>query len=106
MLTAVSDGALIVISSRKTLDTQLRDSIRLIEKVQGKTLGVVFNRVAKRDADAGYYGDYYGYQPRRKADLGGKQVPTGKAKRRSKRRGAGLEELDSADLPRPTSRRL
>jgi capsular exopolysaccharide synthesis family protein len=104
VLTAVADGALIVISSRRTLDTQLRDSIRLIEKVQGKTLGVVFNRVTKRDSTAGYYGEYYGYQPRRKADLEGKPVSKRKSKKRNKRRGADLDDVSPAEMPTPTSR--
>lgn len=107
VLTAISDGALIVISSRKTLDTQLRDSIHLIEKVQGKSLGVVFNRVTKRDANSGYYGGYYGYQPRRKADPGGKPTSKDKPKRRSKRTDTAVDVLGHADVPaaRPTSRR-
>jgi hypothetical protein len=62
--------------------------------------------VAKRDATAGYYGDYYGYQPRRKADLASKPASKGKAKRRSKRRGADVVDLDPAELRGPTSRRL
>lgn len=60
VLAARADGTLVVISANKTLDSQLRDSLALIEAVHGHTLGVVFNRVSKRDSASGYYGNYYG----------------------------------------------
>ena len=60
VLTAGADGALVVITARKTLDTQLRDALQLVSRVQGRTLGVVFNQVTKADAASGFYGGYYG----------------------------------------------
>jgi capsular exopolysaccharide synthesis family protein len=60
VLTAGADGALVVITARKTLDTQLRDALQLVTRVQGRTLGVVFNQVTKSDAASGFYGSYYG----------------------------------------------
>ena len=30
-----------------------------LEAVRGKALGVIFNRVARRDSQSGYYGGYY-----------------------------------------------
>jgi capsular exopolysaccharide synthesis family protein len=59
VLTAVTDGAFVVISTGKTLDTELEAALNHIEAVSGRTLGVVFNRVPRRDAETGYYGGYY-----------------------------------------------
>jgi Mrp family chromosome partitioning ATPase len=60
VLTAVSDGAFVVISSGKTLDSELGAALGALEAVKGKALGVIFNRVARRDsASGGYYGGYY-----------------------------------------------
>jgi capsular exopolysaccharide synthesis family protein len=59
VLTAVTDGAFVVISTGKTLDTELEAALNHIEAVSGRTLGVVFNRVPRRDSDSGYYGGYY-----------------------------------------------
>lgn len=60
VLTAVTDGAFVVVSAGKTLDTELEAALSHIEAVSGRTLGVVINRVPRRDTDAGYYGGYYG----------------------------------------------
>jgi Mrp family chromosome partitioning ATPase len=59
VLTASADGALVVVSAGKTLDTHLRDALANLQAVHGHTLGVVLNRVAK-GAGSGYYGGYYG----------------------------------------------
>lgn len=59
VLTAVTDGAFVVISTGKTLDTDLEGALNHIEAVSGRTLGIVFNRVPRRESDAGYYGGYY-----------------------------------------------
>jgi capsular exopolysaccharide synthesis family protein len=60
VLTASADGALVVVSAGKTLDTQLRDALGNLSSVQGHTLGVVLNRVPPRSSEGGYYGGYYG----------------------------------------------
>ena len=59
VLTAVADGAFVVISSGKTLDSELRDALGNLEAVRGRALGVIFNRVPRRDAQSGYYGGRY-----------------------------------------------
>ena len=59
VLTTHADGALIVISHGRTLDTELRAALGHLNAVQGKVLGVIFNRVPRRDSEAGYYGAYY-----------------------------------------------
>ena len=59
VLTAVADGAFVVISSGKTLDSELGAALGALEAVHGKALGVIFNRVARRDSQSGYYGGYY-----------------------------------------------
>jgi capsular exopolysaccharide synthesis family protein len=79
VLTAAADGALVVISAGKTLDTQLRDALRLVARVHGRTLGVVFNRVSKRDESSGFYGSYYGA-------YAAKVVPPAVNRRRAKTR--------------------
>jgi capsular exopolysaccharide synthesis family protein len=60
VLTAAADGALVVVSSGRTLDTQLRDALGNLKAVNGHTLGVVLNRVPPRSSTSGYYGGYYG----------------------------------------------
>lgn len=59
VLTAVTDGAFIVLSTGRTLDTELEAALNHIAAVNGRTLGIVFNRVPRKDSDAGYYGGYY-----------------------------------------------
>ncbi len=82
VLSARADGALVVISSGKTLDSQLDDALGLLNQVNGRILGVVLNKVARRDSGAGtYYGDYQ--QPARKAAKPSK-TPKKTAKRASR----------------------
>ena len=59
VLTAVADGAFIVISSGKTLDSELGAALGHLQAVRGKALGVIFNRVPRRDSTSGYYGGNY-----------------------------------------------
>jgi capsular exopolysaccharide synthesis family protein len=61
VLTARADGAFVVISAGRTLDDQLRQALDHLDAVDATTLGVVLNRLARRDAGA--YGGYYGYAP-------------------------------------------
>ncbi|MGO7983628.1 hypothetical protein ACC691_37935, partial [Rhizobium johnstonii] len=58
-LTARADGAFIVVSPGSTLDKELESALAHIAAVKGKPLGVVLNRVAKRDHEAGNYARYY-----------------------------------------------
>ena len=68
LLTANADGALVVVSAGKTLDTQLGSALDHLSDVEAKALGVVLNRVSPRDAGNGYYDQYSGYytQPGRR----------------------------------------
>jgi capsular exopolysaccharide synthesis family protein len=64
ILTAVADGAFIVVSAGSTLDTDLAACLDQLEAVNGRALGVIFNRVKRGAPDAGYYAsDYYTTQP-------------------------------------------
>ncbi len=55
VLTAVTDGAFVVISSGKTLDTELAAALSHLEAVHGKALGVIFNGMPARDVYSSYY---------------------------------------------------
>ena len=63
VLAAVSDGAFIVVSSGRTLDSELGDALGHVEAVRGKTLGVIFNRVARGSTETGYYRSSYQVKP-------------------------------------------
>ena len=60
VLTANADGALIVLSSGKTLDAQLAESLMNLRQVNGHVLGVVLNKVRK-GVRTGYRGYGYAY---------------------------------------------
>jgi capsular exopolysaccharide synthesis family protein len=59
VLTRLADGCLLVIRHGKTLDTELTDALDSIQTVSGRVLGVIFNRVPRRNDVGGYYGAYY-----------------------------------------------
>ena len=61
VLAARADGAFIVVSSGKTLDTQLENALGNLASVDAKPLGVILNRLSKREAGSSHYGEYYGY---------------------------------------------
>lgn len=69
VLTANADGALVVVSAGKTLDSQLGAALDQLAAVEAKALGVVLNRVSTRDSESGYYDQYNGYH----AQPGGKR---------------------------------
>lgn len=60
VLAANADGAFIVVSSGKTHDDQLDVALQNLSAVDAKPLGVILNRVARRDVGSGFYGEYYG----------------------------------------------
>ena len=62
VLAGNADGAFIVVSSGRTLDNQLDAALQSLKAVDAKPLGVILNRVARRDASGGYYGVYYGQE--------------------------------------------
>lgn len=57
VLSTAADGALIVVSSGRTTFDVLRRSLDNISKVNGRTLGVVLNKIPRRKR----VDDYYGY---------------------------------------------
>jgi capsular exopolysaccharide synthesis family protein len=60
ILTAAADGAFLVVSSGKTLDTDLTSALAALDKVHGRALGVILNRAAPPSRNR--YGAYgYGY---------------------------------------------
>ena len=59
VLTASSDGALVVISAGQTVDNELGTALAHLEAVKGRALGVILNKAPRKGAGA-YYGDYYG----------------------------------------------
>lgn len=64
ILAARNDGAVVVISAGKTHVEELGKALANLEKVNGKMLGVIINRVPLKGADSsqyGYYGGNYGY---------------------------------------------
>ena len=93
VLTAVADGAFIVISSGKTLDSELGAALGHLQAVRGKALGVIFNRVPRRDSTSGYYGGNY----RSSASVDSASMPVVDAK--------PVEEPPVAQPVRPTQAR-
>ena len=91
VLAAGADGALVVITAGKTIDTQLRDALQLVSRVQGRTLGVVFNKVKKSDTASGFYGGYYGDYGAARAPL---PVPSNGRRSKPKRAAANRGRRD------------
>lgn len=82
VLTAMSDGAFVVISAGQTLDTELEAALEYLSAVNGQTLGVIFNGVASRDVyGSGYYysqeSDKNSKKARKKADKDAARAPKG-----------------------------
>jgi capsular exopolysaccharide synthesis family protein len=78
VLTRSADGAIVVVTHRGTLDTELGAALNNISAVHGRTLGIVFNRI-RRSASSGFYGgDYYRYEY--KPDTGRRKRKAGRAK--------------------------
>ncbi|HET8604264.1 MAG TPA: polysaccharide biosynthesis tyrosine autokinase [Marmoricola sp.] len=59
VLTAVADGAFVVISTGRSRDQDLEAALSHLASANGRPLGVIFNRVAKRSQEAGYYRSSY-----------------------------------------------
>lgn len=58
VLSRQADGAIIVVTAGRTTYDLLKRALANVEKVGGRALGVVLNRVPKRGG--GYYGGHYG----------------------------------------------
>lgn len=59
VLTTHCDGSIVVIAYGKTRDSDLGDSLGHLNAINGRVLGVIFNRVPRRNSAGGYYGNYY-----------------------------------------------
>ncbi|KRF35040.1 polysaccharide biosynthesis tyrosine autokinase [Nocardioides sp. Soil805] len=57
-----TDGALVTVSAGRTLDTELTSAIEHLHAVHARPLGVILNRVSRRNVGAGNYA-HYGYAP-------------------------------------------
>ena len=55
-----ADGALVVVSAGRTLDTELDGALSHLRTVNARPLGIILNRVSKKNVGAGNYG-HYGY---------------------------------------------
>ncbi|MCP3420910.1 polysaccharide biosynthesis tyrosine autokinase [Nocardioides pinisoli] len=55
-----ADGAFVVVSAGRTLDTELDNALGHLRTVNARPLGIILNRVSKRTVGAGNYG-HYGY---------------------------------------------
>lgn len=62
------DGAIIVLSHGRTVRNELQDALNSITSVQGRVLGLVVNRVPRRESGTGYYTGYYATSTAPEAD--------------------------------------
>ncbi|GAA4109643.1 polysaccharide biosynthesis tyrosine autokinase [Nocardioides fonticola] len=53
------DGAIVVLSHGRTVRQELQDALNSIFSVKGRVLGLVVNRVPRRESGTGYYTGYY-----------------------------------------------
>ncbi len=60
VVATAADGALIVVSAGRTLDTELGSALSHLRTVNARPLGIILNRVSKKTVGAGNYG-HYGY---------------------------------------------
>ncbi|GIG53768.1 polysaccharide biosynthesis tyrosine autokinase [Demequina activiva] len=83
ILTARTDGALIVVRSGKTTIDLLDRALVSLDKVKGRALGVIVDGMARKGPDSHYYGYAYEYSER------GKESPTTHRRHRSAPMGGG-----------------
>lgn len=71
ILSARTDGALVVAYARRTTHDALGKALQTIERVKGRTLGIILNGVPRKGSDASSYGyqykSYYGNAPRQQS---------------------------------------
>ncbi|WP_372727397.1 polysaccharide biosynthesis tyrosine autokinase [Nocardioides sp.] len=81
ILTAAADGAFVVVSAGRTLDTELGQALSHLEAVSGKALGIILNKTSRRAMGGYYYYEsaYYGEEP-------GANPSTGESRSGSKRK--------------------
>lgn len=73
VLATIADGVIMTVDAASSTQDQLQRAVGAVQRVGGKILGVVLNRVPERGPDAQYYG-YYGqrayYTPTQKPKVG------------------------------------
>lgn len=91
ILSARTDGALVVLSSGKTRDHHLETALEHLERVDARTLGVILNREPQRKGVFGYgygygygYGAYGGYTPEAKEPRGDRKEAAAPKRRLSR----------------------
>ncbi|QIK75225.1 CpsD/CapB family tyrosine-protein kinase [Nocardioides piscis] len=57
-----ADGAIVAVSTGRTLDTELSSALEHLRAVHARPLGVILNRVSRRNVGSGNYARY-GYAP-------------------------------------------
>jgi capsular exopolysaccharide synthesis family protein len=67
-----ADGALIAVSAGRTLDRDLEAAVEHLERVHARPLGVILNRVSRRNVGAGSYTQYT-YAPETYGEGAGKR---------------------------------
>ena len=85
VLTAVSDGAFVVVSAGRTLDSDLGKSLDYLDAVGAKALGIILNGMGSKDA----YTSYYRYE----------QASPDAKRSRGKRKGRGKGEDQGGPEP-------
>lgn len=68
VLSTIADGVILVVSAGKTLDTHILGAAEQLEEVNARLLGVVLNRLAKRETSAYYGGPTKYHEARRASD--------------------------------------
>lgn len=94
VLTRSVDGALVVISTGKTVDAELKQALDNLTAVSGRALGIIMNKASRKGM--GYY-QYYGADSYYRQDEGGQRrgkKKTRRAARVEKRSGADPERRD------------
>ncbi len=92
VLSTIADGVILVVSAGKTLDTHVLGAAEQLEEVNARLLGVVLNRLGKREA-AAYYGGPTKYHDTQ-------ETPKEDARRRRTRRSLGSKSRTAPEISR------
>ncbi|KAB1661088.1 polysaccharide biosynthesis tyrosine autokinase [Pseudoclavibacter sp. CFCC 13796] len=105
VLTARSDGALLVVAAGQTRVDSLSAALERLDSVKGRTLGVVLNRVPTKGLDKGAYGYYQGdyYGASEKGHEKTSVLQKGKTERPRRRRPAASQRHDRGNAREETS---
>ena len=104
-LSRITDGALIVVRYKATRRQQLAASVRALEAVKARTIGVVLNSLTQKNKDAEYV--YQGSSERRLRMIPGAQIlGRGAKKNASNGAHARRKESDEERTPRISDERV